>query len=279
MLNIAPSFFKSDCFYEQLSGNTSQGRIGCGFLFKPSTAFTQTQCNDYYSAVYLLSGSGFYRDEVGREVSLRPGDLIQRLPGLSHTTEISPAGDWLEFFVHFGPEAFENLVQLGILSREPVLHPGLSNALFEKCTGLIDYARSCSGERLPSLYLLLQEFTIELHQLARHNQLSPRLQSSMEQAAELLCAPPEFIPPQDAAALLGMGYVNFRKKFTLYFNCSPAAYQLKGRLSHSKTLLLNTKLKLEEIAQQCRFSDAFSYSKAFKKAYGISPSVFRKMYL
>jgi len=279
MLNLPSSVFKSDCFYEQLSGNTARGKIGCGFLLKPSAAFTQTQRNDYYSAVYLLSGSGVYRDETGREISLHPGDLIQRIPNLYHTTEVSSAGDWLEFFVHFGPETYENLVQLGILSREPVLHPGLSNALFEKCTGLMDYARSCPTERLPSLYLLLQELTIELHQRARHNQLSPRLQSSMERAAELLCTPPAFLPPQETAARLGMGYVNFRKKFTLYFNCSPAAYQLKGRLSHSKTLLLDTKLKLEQIAALCRFSDAFAYSKAFKKAYGISPSVFRKMYL
>lgn len=93
------------------------------------------------------------------------------------------------------------------------------------------------------------------------------------------CDPPDFISPREAAAKLDMGYESFRKKFKVYFHDSPSAYQLNARINYSKTLLLDTEKCLNEIALLCHFSDTFAFSKAFKKYYGVAPSVFREMHL
>lgn len=279
LMNIPQNYFKNDSVYGNLSDNPRNGTIGCGFLFKPDASYSQSLCFDHYGAFYLLSGQGLYQDETGKKIPLTAGDYVQRLPDRSHSTIVHPTGNWLEFFICFGAETYHHLTGLNLLSAEPVIHPGLSPILFEKCTYLLESMKNSSNDRQPFVYLQLQEFAMELYQYSLHRQMNPGLQRAMQKAEELLCTPPDFLSPHEAAALLNMGYENFRKKFKIYYHDSPAAYQLNARMNYSKTLLLDTRKSLNEIALICRFSDAFAYSKAFKKHYGISPSLFRQMYL
>ncbi|HIS78945.1 MAG TPA: helix-turn-helix transcriptional regulator [Candidatus Caccousia stercoris] len=55
-----------------------------------------------------------------------------------------------------------------------------------------------------------------------------------------------------------------------------AAKLLQYRLNYSKQLLLDSGQSIQEIAAACRFADAFAFSKAFRRYYGLSPSQFRK---
>lgn len=278
-MGIPEGYFKNDSVYGNLSNNPRNGTIGCGFLFKPDASFSQSLCFEHYGAFYLLSGSGLYQDESGRKYRLSAGDYVQRLPDVRHSTIVYPTGDWLEFFVCFGAETYEHLASLNLLSREPVIHPGLSTMYLKKCRYLLEYMRGRSSERQASVYLQLQEFAMELYQRSLQNQMDPGMRRLMQKASDLLCTPPEFYSPKETAETLGIGYENFRKKFKTYYHDSPSAYQWNARLNYSKTLLLDTKKSLNEIALICHFADAFAYSKAFKKYYGISPSLFRQMCL
>lgn len=278
-MNIPASYYKTDTIYRTLTGVRRNGELGCGFMYKPDSTFSDTYCFDYYGAFLLLDGSGYHTDQYGKRVPVYPGDFVQRIPDAPNSTEVIPDGKWLEFFVSFGTDTFLHLVDVGLLSDQPVIHPGLSSLILQKCAYLLRCMKSWPNDKQPQLYLNLQEFAIELYQRSLHKQMDHRTQLLMQRAAELLCASPEFPSAQATAQRLGMNYETFRKKFRQYFRCSPAAYQLTARITYSKTLLLNTRKNLNEIALICHFSDAFSYSKAFKKYYGISPSYFRQMYL
>lgn len=278
-MNIPSHFYHNDTAYRDLGPNPRHGNISCGFLFKPDASFSDSHCFDHYGALYLLSGKGLYKDGQGHHIPLYPGNYLQRLPGVSHSSTVYPTGDWLEFFVCFDTETYEHLADLDLLSQEPVIHPGLSSVHFQQAVYLLDCMKQWPNEKLPFLYLQLQEFAISLYQRSLHKQMDPGTQLLMQKASELLCTPPEFPSAQNVAADLGLSYENFRKKFKQYFRTSPAAYQLNSRINYSKTLLINTTKPLNEIALLCHFSDAFTFSKAFKKQYGISPSHFRLMYL
>lgn len=278
-MNIPASYYETDTIYRTLTGVRRNGELGCGFMYKPDSTFSDTYCFDYYGAFLLLDGSGYHTDQYGKRVPVYPGDFVQRIPDAPNSTEVIPDGKWLEFFVSFGTDTFLHLVDVGLLSDQPVIHPGLSSLILQKCAYLLRCMKSWPNDKQPQLYLNLQEFAIELYQRSLHKQMDPHTQLLMQRAAELLCASPEFPSAQATAQRLGMNYETFRKKFRQYFRCSPAAYQLTARITYSKTLLLNTRKSLNEIALICHFSDAFSYSKAFKKYYGISPSYFRQMYL
>lgn len=57
---------------------------------------------------------------------------------------------------------------------------------------------------------------------------------------------------------------------------SPIQYYHLLRCQSAQSLLQNRAIKMEEIAQEFGYTDAFHFSKMFKKTIGISPSDFRK---
>lgn len=277
-MDIPTQYFKNDTAYHSLYGDLHNSIIACGFMYKPDSTFSDTLCFRHYGAFYLLSGSGLYEDEFGRKIPLYAGDYVQRLPDVHHTTHVQSTGDWLEFFICFGAETYQHLSNLNLLSKQPVIHPGLSSMLFKKAVYILNCAKDYTNDKQATLYLNLQEFAIELYQRSLHKQMDPGTQRLMQKASDLLSAPPDFPSAHDVADELHMNYESFRKKFKEYYQQSPTAYQLVCRINYSKTLLFDTNKNLNEIALLCKFSDAFAYSKAFKKQYGISPSIFRQMF-
>lgn len=278
MLKIPSSYFQNDVIYENINADPQNGQIGCGFLYRTGTNYYNLRFQNY-SGVYILKGHGLYQDVTGRSIKVSAGDYLQRLPGLSHSTVIYPSEDWLEFFTHFGTNTYENLANLNMMSREPVIRPGLSSYLFNKCTYLLEYMKKHHQDEKAFCHLKLQELSVEIYQRSILMQTEPGMQRYMKQAAEMLCTAPTFPSPAQVAADLEIDYDLFRKKFKVFYHTSPYAYQLNGRINHSKTLLLNTNMTLNEIALICGFADGYAYSKAFKKQYGISPSAFRQMHL
>lgn len=54
-------------------------------------------------------------------------------------------------------------------------------------------------------------------------------------------------------------------------------YAMKIRLTHASNLLKNnTDMPISEVAFRCGFEDATSFSRAFRRKYGISPSKYRE---
>ena len=61
-----------------------------------------------------------------------------------------------------------------------------------------------------------------------------------------------------------------------YTGVSLHQYLINYRLEKSKSLLSNEILSISEISELCGFNSPYYYSNAFKKKFGLSPSVYRK---
>ncbi|WP_310605347.1 AraC family transcriptional regulator [Anaerosporobacter sp.] len=57
---------------------------------------------------------------------------------------------------------------------------------------------------------------------------------------------------------------------------SPQQYIIDFRLQNGAELILDENLSTTEVAMRCGYKDIFTFSKMFKKKYGISPSKFRE---
>lgn len=68
----------------------------------------------------------------------------------------------------------------------------------------------------------------------------------------------------------------FRKIFSAETGSSPNAYIQKVRLGKAKELLKNPSLSVGEISDMLGYSSQFHFCIAFKKAFGLSPSAYRK---
>ncbi|MGI5958628.1 MAG: helix-turn-helix domain-containing protein [Massiliimalia sp.] len=279
-MQIPEYLFETSTIHRSLTSDQANGILSCGFMFKPTSRFSQEHLTfPHYGAFLLLSGSGFYSDPQGRKAELSPGCFVQRMPGCPHTTGVTPDGKWLEFYICFGRDFYEAMADQGLLSREPVLFHSLTQPLLDNCISLQERFRVTPDSQLFSLFLAVQEFALAITQTAQKEQIGA-WEGVLAKAAEILCTPtPDYPTPQKTAALVGMEYETFRKRFKTAFHCSPAAYQMQHRLNCSKQMLLDSQKTVQEIAWACRFSDGFAFSKAFRNHYGVSPSQFRKRYL
>lgn len=276
-MEISKSLFHNDTAHRSLSADPVNGILSCGFLIKPTDRFSHdTVLFSHYGAFLLLSGSGRYSDPEGSQIELTPGCFVQRMPGKPHVTEVTPDGKWLEFFVCFGRDYYEYMADQGLLSRNPVLLHPLTPPLVHSCSALLERFRTTPDDGTFSLFLSMQEFTVTLTQTALQESRGA-WSAALRKGAELLClAEPSFPSPVSVARQVGMEYDTFRKHFKAAFRCSPSAYQMQYRLNCSKQLLLDSGQSIQEIAAACRFADAFAFSKAFRRYYGLSPSQFRK---
>lgn len=71
----------------------------------------------------------------------------------------------------------------------------------------------------------------------------------------------------------------FTRLFTEYLGCSPRKYLLSQRLFRAAQLLANDNaLTFKNISEQCGFNSVTYFSRAFQKAYNVSPEKYRNLY-
>lgn len=66
------------------------------------------------------------------------------------------------------------------------------------------------------------------------------------------------------------------KKFKESFQVSPIKYLINHRIEVASSLLLRSRMRIEEIAEEVGFESANYFARAFKQVKGVSPSEFRE---
>ena len=80
------------------------------------------------------------------------------------------------------------------------------------------------------------------------------------------------------ARRMDLSYVHFRRIFKQATGWAPGAFLLECRLRQAEKMLMSSHARISEITQECRFNDAYHFSRIFKKHCGHSPIEFRKLY-
>ena len=78
--------------------------------------------------------------------------------------------------------------------------------------------------------------------------------------------------------LCNMSKTPFFHMFKHHIGMSPKQYLTKCRMKHALELLTTSDKQVKEIAYIVGYADPYSFSKAFQKYYGSSPSTFRQNY-
>lgn len=68
----------------------------------------------------------------------------------------------------------------------------------------------------------------------------------------------------------------FNRCFQDYYGMSPQAYLMNIRIEKAKEFLTNYSLSIAEVSQLTGYSDAFYFSRIFKRKTGLSPQQYRK---
>jgi AraC family transcriptional regulator len=81
---------------------------------------------------------------------------------------------------------------------------------------------------------------------------------------------------QELAALAGLSPFHFMRSFRQSMGSTPHQYLTELRIRRAKSLLLQSRFSILDVALAVGFADASQFSKVFKKSTGASPAVWRR---
>ena len=86
----------------------------------------------------------------------------------------------------------------------------------------------------------------------------------------------EKIRVQDLANALHISRIGLLEKFKKHMGCTLSDYLIGLRMSRAKYLLLESDMRVNEIAAECGYNNAYYFSSAFKTHCGQTPLEYRK---
>lgn len=89
----------------------------------------------------------------------------------------------------------------------------------------------------------------------------------------------EPIRTPDIAAAIGLSLRGLERVFLKHFQRPMVAELTRCRIEHASKLLLETDLKVQEVAEQSGFSDANYFSNVFCQSVGVRPRTYRRRHL
>ena len=265
---------KSDVIYRCIGNEMKNGILACGFMRKETADRSQYHfSNEYYSCFVLLRGSGEYIAEDGTSYPLQAGSLVQRLPGVPHSTRVDPDRKWLEFFISIGKPFFDFFCSLSVLNQEPVLKAELLPGDLERYQKLLQSLKATPDSLLP---LRIPEMEKEILRMYGYHAHRVNLQRDpIEAACDMLSQNlDEEISLEELARSLQIGYETFRKVFKKQTGVSPARYRTRKKMEQAR-ILLEGGVPMKEIAVLVGYGDVYAFSKQFSRFFGFPPGKYR----
>lgn len=137
-------------------------------------------------------------------------------------------------------------------------------------SGLLSRKTKCMMKLYSILSILLDEIFEKNRDSYRYRRLAPVIEY-----LNLHCLESGFTQ-ESLSELAGMSMVNLNRLFKDFFCTTVNGYINEKRMCEAKLLLANSTNTISEIAQKCGYADIYSFSHAFHRSTGISPTAWRK---
>ncbi len=233
---------------------------------------------EHYLVHYCLSGRGIYRAQ-GIKYEIGPGEGFLILPGELTSYQADAQEPWSLIWVGFtGSRAADYLQCCGLRKDRCTFQCPQSQQLEACVDAMLGFDTAGAGNEL----LLLGELYVFLGWIAQSAQSSAR--RSRETAAEYVELAMEYIRSHfqedlTVAKLARYEALN-RSYLTTVFqntiNMSPQQYLMRFRMEWAAKMLCEDKLTVGEIARSCGYPDPLTFSKAFKRTLGVTPTQYRR---
>lgn len=233
---------------------------------------------EHYLMHYCLSGRGIYRSQ-GMSYEIGPGEGFLILPGELSSHQADDHQPWDHVWVGFaGSRAADYLRRCGLGKEQRVFRCDQTQRLEACVESMLGFDTAGAGNEL----LLLGELYTFLGWVAQSAQGSAR--RSRETAAEYVELAMEYIRShfqEDLTVAKLARYVGLNRSYlTTVFqntiNMSPQQYLMRFRMEWAAGMLCEDKLTVGEIARSCGYPDPLTFSKAFKRTLGVTPTQYRR---
>jgi AraC family transcriptional regulator of arabinose operon len=258
----------------------------CGVEYCSPDFIMYPHRRDEYLIHYVFHGAGVFR-QSDQEHSLARGNVFVILPqevisyAANHENPLHFC--WIGFS---GRNAKRLIEMIGFSIKEPVLTLNPDNEILDlitRCVQLCDsHSSSADLEIQAILYKIFNIILIKSNQGIfknnnRDNKSASRHVMRAKSYIQLNYMKPLTI--EKIAQQINLDRTYLSKIFSGIEKISLHSYLTSYRIESAKRLLLETSFCIQEIGNMVGISDAYHFSRMFKKYTGLAPSVFRRVRL
>jgi len=227
------------------SSGTVTAEQGQAVFIKKGVRTVEKFCDENYSAMVFFITDDFVRGVVNELVEYRKNQTISNIPKESEiklNIDNGLASYFQSMATYFATDdkLHESILLLKLKELITSIYVSDNNQ------NLTDYFQSLTHSKTPSIIETME--------------LNFRKKLSMSEFAQLC----------------HRSYSSFKRDFQAQYSESPGKWLLNKRLDYSVYLLLSSDKRVSEILIESGFVDLSHYSKAFKKKFGDSPTIYRK---
>lgn len=232
----------------------------------------------FYSIEFVARGKGALI-LAGRKYALSPGKIFSYGPGIPHWITTDENSPLVKYFVDFkGPDARRLLARYGLM-------PGVSTqvaspeAILRIFDDLISNGENDSRYSPLLCATIVQQLILKIAETAATDAAHTTAAFSTYQTCrDFIRANCMTIRSLDQIARqcrIAPAYLC--RLFRRFDDRSPYQYLMRLKMTAAAQQLQAPDARVKEVAYSLGFGDAFHFSRAFKKVFGVSPDAFRKL--
>ncbi|MCX7594087.1 MAG: AraC family transcriptional regulator [Fischerella sp.] len=268
------------------SHNSGWENLGLEYHIQPPYESPEHYATHYTLVIRLKCQLGFERwlGECHKSEDTMLGDVAIIPPYVTHRAATSKESEFIALTLNsrlVANIAYEsvnpNMVEIipHFSKPDPLIYQiglALKAALESNSLGSRLYADSMATALSAHL---LQHYSVPKHSLPDYGGGLPKhkLQRVTEYIIDHLA---EDLLLGSMAREVGMSRYHFARLFKQSTGLSPYQYVIHCRIERAKMLLLQTKLKISEVASMVGFADQSQFTRHFKRLLGVTPKEIRK---
>lgn len=244
----------------------------CGHFLVGNHHLTKREGREGYQCIYTKAGSCSVKIGDSAPITCEKGSVMILDCYHPHSYYTVDNNHWEYKHFHFDAPHGEYLVQqlLGKTDFADSVEANIDSLFeqIEKPTAISSYLISDTISHLLTKLIKIRQKTI-----ITNNSHMPQLENI---AAYLREHYSEKINISELSASEYISRYYFIRLFKECFGVTPYTYLNNVRINHSKGMLSNHQLSVEEISYKCGFGNANNFNRIFKRSVGVTPSEFRK---
>ena len=251
--------------------------VVCGGVERTRSDYVVDRQDFPYFAIELVAEGEGVLSMSGAEQPLAAGSVFAYGPDAPHTIRNESEHGMRKYYVDFaGQRAAKMLQEAGLLRGRNDYQLLVVGGLHE-LTDLFDMLIRDGGDGGPAAAGICESLTHLMMQKIRQRRLPagtslPQSYETYERVRHHI--EERFLDLQTAQEIAdecNLTAVYLSRLFGRFSDCGAYQYLMRRKMNYAAGLLMNEGLLVKEVAFRMGFPDAFQFSRAFKRVYGIPP--------
>ncbi len=248
--------------------------VVCGGVERTHPDYVVERSDFPYFGIELVTEGNGHLTLSDEHFRLQRGVVFAYGPGIEHRIENKSSDGMRKYFLDFvGTDGESLLKAAGLLDGKPILASGiieftdLWNAIDREAREKSDVSREICQSLARILLLKIQQRRVND---GTHAPTAFRTYETVRQFIEENYMKVSTV--EQVAEACGISPVYVSRLFKRYSATGAYQFLLRLRMNHAADLLMKHGLLVREVADSLGFADAFQFSRAFKRVYGVAPS-------